>query len=48
MDLTEEMSRRRDDLIAEKEGIDKELKGVEAYLKAVGVIKGRNEERKKA
>ena len=41
MDITEEMKKRRDELSAQKEKIDRELKGVEAYLKAVGIIEGK-------
>ena len=41
MDITEAMKKRRDELLAQKEKIDRELKGVGAYLKAVGVIEGK-------
>ena len=47
MDITEEMKKRRDELLAEKEKIDRELKGVEAYLKAVGAIEGRKKRGRK-
>ena len=41
MVITEEMKKRRDELLVQKEKIDRELKGVEAYLKAVGIIEGK-------
>lgn len=36
MELIDEMKKKREDLLGQKEKIDRELKGVEAYLKAVG------------
>lgn len=45
MDFTGEMKKKRAELLKEKEKIENVLKGVEAYLEAVGVGYGKEKKR---
>ena len=46
MDLKTEAKKRYDELVKQKDEIDGELKGLEVYLKAVGLLEGRKRKRR--
>jgi len=48
MELVEQMKVRHQELVAEKEQIDKELKAVEAYLSAIGALEKKRGRKRKS